>query len=326
MPFRASVLSLALVVVASPAVSQRSGNASPYHVVHEWPQLPVNAMLNEVSAVAVDSHDHVFVLTRGGRKWPDKGPMDTTAIDASTVLVFEGKSGRLLSKWPNGILAMPHSVTIDDHDNVWIADVAWHQVLKFSHDGKLLTTLGQRGVAGEDTKHFNEPSDVAVSHDGAVYVSDGYGNNRIVKFGADGAFKKAWGTKGANAGQLDLPHGLAVSNDGKVYVVDRSNGRIQVFDLEGRPLALWRDSTLKSAQAVRVARDGRVYVACAGEPGSSDRTGVVIFDAAGKVIEKVGRFGNYDGQFYDLHWLALSESGALYTADFEGRRVLKFIR
>ena len=45
-----------------------------FRVVHGWPQLPFNAMLNEVSAVAVDSHEHVFVLTRGGRKWPDEGP------------------------------------------------------------------------------------------------------------------------------------------------------------------------------------------------------------------------------------------------------------
>ena len=89
---------------------------------------------------------------------------------------------------------------------------------------------------------------------------------------------------------------------------------------------MWRDSTLKSAQAVKVARDGRVYVACAGEPGSNDRTGIVIFDAAGKVIEKVGRYGNYDGQFYDLRWVALSKSGGIYTADFAGRRVLKFIQ
>jgi len=326
MTFRVSLLSLLLFVVASPAVSQRSGNRSPYHVVHEWPQLPFNAMLNEVSAVAVDSHEHVFVLTRGGRKWPDEGPMDTTAIAKSTVLVFDGRSGRLISTWPNGILALPHGITVDDQDNVWITDVAWHQVLKFSHDRKLLKTLGQRGVAGADAKHFDKPTDVAISHDGAVYISDGYGNNRIVKFGADGSFIKAWGTKGAATGQLDLPHGLAVSKDGKVYVVDRSNGRIQVFDSEGAHLALWRDSTLKSAQAVKVAPDGRVYVACAGEPGSNDRTGVVIFDAAGKVIEKVGRFGNYDGQFYDLHWVALSESGALYTADFAGRRVLKFVR
>jgi peptidylamidoglycolate lyase len=294
--------------------------------VHEWPQLPVNEMLNEVSAVAADSHEHVFVLTRGGRKWPDQGPLDTTAIDKPTVLMFDAVSGRLVSTWPNSILAMPHSITVDDQDNVWITDVAWHQVLKFSHDGKPLTTLGQRGVAGVDTGHFNQPSDVAVSHDGAVYVSDGYGNSRIVKFGADGAFIKAWGTKGTDPGQLNLPHGLAVSQDGHVYVVDRSNGRIQVFDSEGAHLALWRDSMLKSAQSIKVGRDGRVYVACAGEPGAADRTGVVIFDVEGKVIEKVGRYGNYDGQFYDLHWVALSKSGALYTADFEGRRVLKFIQ
>jgi peptidylamidoglycolate lyase len=283
-------------------------------------------MLNEVSAVAVDSRENVFVLTRGGRKWPDEGPLDTTAIPKSTVIVFDARSGRLLSKWPNNILALPHSITIDDHDNVWITDVAWHQVFKFTRDGKLLMTLGQRGVAGDDATHFNRPSDVAVSRDGVFYVSDGYGNNRIMKFGADGALMKTWGTKGASSGQLDLPHGLAVSDAGKVYVVDRSNARIQIFNSEGAYVTQWRDSALASAQAIKVAKDGHVFVANAGEAGPVDRTGVVVLDSTGHIIEKVGRFGNYDGQFLDLHWVALSRAGALYTADFEGRRVQRFIR
>src|ERR1051326_6704505 len=60
-----------------------SGTNSPnfhYEVVHGWPVLPENTILDEVSAVAVDSHDDVLVLQRGGRKWPDSGPLDESAI------------------------------------------------------------------------------------------------------------------------------------------------------------------------------------------------------------------------------------------------------
>ena len=180
-------------------------SSAHYHVVHGWPVLPDNTILDEVSAVAVDSHDDVFVLQRVGRKWPETGPMDQTPISVPTIFVFDGRSGRLLNKWGENILALPHSITIDSNDNVWITDVALNQVFKFSHDGKLLLKLGEAGVAGDDATHFNRPSDVAVSPDGSFYVSDGYENSRIVKFSADSKFLFQWGSKGKDAGQFDLP-------------------------------------------------------------------------------------------------------------------------
>src|SRR6185369_16392096 len=198
--------------------STRSPTASRFHVVHGWPIVPENTILDEVSAVAVDSHDDVLVLQRGGRKWPDDNKFDTTPIPVSTVFVFDGRTGRLLKKWGENVLALPHSITVDHENSVWIADVALHQVFKFSRDGKLLMQLGERGVAGDDNKHFNQPSDVAVAPDGSIFVSDGYGNNRIVKFAPDGKFLLQWGTKGKEPGQLDLPHALTFDN-GRVYVL-----------------------------------------------------------------------------------------------------------
>jgi len=310
---------IALIGAAASAAPDK-----PYHVVHGWPVLPATQAPDEVSAVAVDSHDHVFVLTRAGRKWPDTGPIDTTAIAGTTVSVYDGPSGRLLTKWPGSLFALPHGITVDSHDNVWITDVAWHQVFEFNSAGRPLLTLGQRGVPGEDTAHFNQPSDVAVAADGSIYVSDGYGNNRVAKFDQRGRFLKQWGKKGSGAAEFDLPHALALDARGRVYVVDRSNARIQVFDSAGNRLTQW-SAGLSSPQDVKVSSNGLVFVANAGRPGV-DSTGVVIFDSLGRFRARVGRFGNYDGQFWDLHWLALSKSGDLYTADFAGRRVQKFVR
>jgi peptidylamidoglycolate lyase len=328
----AARLSLAAVacstlVIACATTGSRSetGRSSSYQVVHGWPVLPDNDVLAEVSAVAVDSDENVFVLTRGNRKWPDSDVLDTTAIAASTVLVFEGSSGRMLSKWPNDLFALPHSITVDSHDNVWVTDVAWHQVFEFNHAGKLLLTLGSHGVPGNDESHFNRPSDVAVARDGTVYVSDGYENNRIVKFSPEGKFLKAWGTKGTRQGELNLPHALAVEGD-KVFVVDRGNARIQIFGTNGSYIAQWPGTSFSSPQDIKIGGDGRALIASAGTEGPVDRTGIVILDASGNFVEKIGRFGNYDGQFMDLHWLALSKSGVLYTADFSGRRVQKFVR
>ena len=294
-----------------------------YHVVHGWPVLPEDNILDEVSAIAIDSLENVFVLQRGGRKWPDSDILDETPIPVPTIFVFNGRTGRLLTRWGANILALPHSITVDSKDNIWIADVALHQVFKFSHDGKLLLKLGERAVAGDDSAHFNRPSDVAEAPDGSLYVSDGYRNNRIMKFAPDGKFLFQWGTKGKGPGQLDLPHALAFAS-GRVYVVDRGNKRIQVFDEKGVYVAEWKGPPFAGPQDIKIGRDGTAFVAQSGNDKLP--AAVLAMRLDGSLIELIGRYGNYDGQFLDLHWVAVAKSGAVYTADFEGRRVQKFVR
>jgi peptidylamidoglycolate lyase len=299
--------------------------ASHFHVVHGWPIVPENTILDQPSAVAVDSADNVLVLQRGGRKWPDDEKFDTTPIKVPTVFVFEGRTGRLLKKWGENVFALPHSITVDRDDNVWIADVALHQVFKFTRDGNLLLQIGERAVPGTDDKHFNQPSDAAVAPDGSIFVSDGYGNSRIVKFAPDGKYLLTWGTKGKEPGQLDLPHGLTIDGD-RVYVADRGNKRVQVFDLQGRLIEVLNGPPFDSVQDVKVGSDHRIYVIQNGPEGPRDTTGVLVLRPDGSLIERIGAYGNYDGQFLDAHWVAVSKSGAVYVADFEGRRVFKFLR
>jgi len=296
-----------------------------YRVVHGWPELPDNTMLDEVSGVAVNSKGNVFVLMRGGRKWPDTGELDQTPIPVPTVFVFDGRSGRLLAKWGDQVMALPHQISTDRNDNVWIADVALHQVFKFSPEGKVLMTIGERGVAGDDHQHFNRPSDVAVASDGSTYVSDGYGNNRVIKFSADGKFMKAWGEKGSAPGQFDLPHGIALDPRGRVYVLDRGNRRIQVFDPEGKFLAEWKGQSFVNPQDVIIDASGNAYVSDSGSDQPPDRCGIWRLRPDGSVAEHFARYGNYDGQFVDPHAVAIDQNQAIYVADFGGKRVQKFV-
>ena len=151
-------------------------------------------MLGSVAGVGVDSHGNVFVFHRAGRTWPESDVLDVTPIARPTIDVFDGHGGALLRRWGANLFAMPHGLTIDRHDNVWLTDVALQQVYKFSSEGELLLTLGERGVAGNDESHFNRPTAVAVAGDGSFYVSDGYKNSRVIKFSADGQFR-SMGTK-----------------------------------------------------------------------------------------------------------------------------------
>ncbi|HSB18274.1 MAG TPA: peptidyl-alpha-hydroxyglycine alpha-amidating lyase family protein [Bryobacteraceae bacterium] len=186
--------------------------------------MPEGSKLGRVSAVATDSRGQVFVFHRGTK--------------ADPLLVFDAM-GKYLRSWGRGMFGNPHGLRVDREDNVWITDNGNHEVIKFSNDGRILLRLGTRGQAGADDKTFNRPTDIAFAPNGDFYVSDGYGNSRVVKFSRDGRYLLAWGRRGTGPGEFNLPHSVAVDSKGLVYVSDRENNRIQIFDANGKFLRQW---------------------------------------------------------------------------------------
>lgn len=282
-----------------------------YKVVHGWPSLPEGYSLDQVTGVAVDSHNHVWVFHRG------EGP----------VVCFEASTGRVLQSWGDGLFQSEHGMAVDSQDNVWVTDTAAHQVFQFSHEGKLLLSLGTAGVAGQDGSHFNKPTDVGIAGDGTIYVSDGYGNNRIAKFSATGEFLMEWGRKGDGRGEFNEPHGIAIDAKGRVYVADRRNVRVQVFKGDGTFLNEWKSSALGRPWGIDAGRDGSIFVVDGGDMVAETpmRNRVVKLDMDGRIITKWGSYGSYDGQFYWAHDVAVGLDGAVYVVDVHnGMRVQKF--
>jgi sugar lactone lactonase YvrE len=191
-----------------------------YVVDSAWGAAALEGGLSRVCDVAVDSVGNAFIFQRSRPK----------------VIVLT-PSGQLLRTWGDEI-ADPHGIYIDGTDHVFVADRDAHLVHKFTSDGRLLFTLGD-GSPGNDTP-FSHPTDVAVSSDGDVFVSDGYGNARVHRFTADGKLLGSWGEHGAEAGQFNIPHALWFDADDQLYVADRENDRVQVFTTEGAHLAEWR--------------------------------------------------------------------------------------
>ncbi|GAC1659414.1 MAG: peptidyl-alpha-hydroxyglycine alpha-amidating lyase family protein [Gemmatimonadaceae bacterium] len=293
-------------------------------VVHGWPTLPAGQLLGQATGVGIDSKGAVLVFHRAGRTWTE--PFPTEPISTSTVWAFDGKTGRFLRSWGAGMFIMPHGLDVDRNDNVWVTDVGRQQVFKFAADGRVLLTLGERGVAGSDSAHFNFPTDVAVRPDGGFYVSDGYRNTRVLRFDAQGRFLNQWGKPGKGPGEFDLPHGLALDNDGRVYVADRGNSRVQVFDSTGGFVADWHGPLLGRPYGVAVSPDGTIFSVDGGDQPTMppDRGGVTHLRADGTVLERFGGFGNYDGQFRLAHDVAVAPDGAVYVVDAWGQRVQKF--
>jgi peptidylamidoglycolate lyase len=319
-------LGLALLAGA-PAVADGAGKPQAgYHVVHGWPVLPAGRALGSVAGVSVDASGNVWVFHRAGRTWSDPFPPDTIA--EPTVAQFDGRTGRLLREWGAGQFVMPHGLTVDPAGNIWLTDVALQQVFKCNPEGKVLLTLGEARVAGNDGAHFNRPTQIAVAADGSVLVADGYINTRIARFTPDGHFLGQWGTPGKGAGQFDHPHAIVIDGAGRVYVADRENDRVQVFDASGHYLEQWASPAIGRPYGVALVGTREVAIADGGvQPAHGpDRSGLVITDRHGRLIERVGRFGNQDGQFMMAHHIAADPNGAIYVVDITGRRVQKFVR
>lgn len=314
----------ALLGAACLALSTAKATAGDYQVVPDWPKLPEGKVLGGCAGIGVDSKDHVFVFHRNGRSWSN--PFPTDPLPGPTVTVIDGKTGEQVAEWGENEFIIPHGLTLDQNDNVWLTDVARQQVFKYSHDGKLLLTLGERGVAGSDATHFNLPTDVAVLPDGSFYVSDGYRNTRVAKFDATGKYLMEWGGKGSGPGQFNLPHGIVLDSRGQLVVCDRSNARLQVFDQTGKFIAEWKGIEIGRPYGVSVAPNGHIFAIDGGDQsGPRDHGKVTELDADGKVVSTFGSYGKAPGQFEIGHDIAVGHDGAVYVAEAKGRRVQKFI-
>ncbi|MBI3979233.1 MAG: hypothetical protein HY331_13705 [Chloroflexi bacterium] len=294
-----------------------------YEVVEGWERLPAGYRHLDVSGVAVDSRDRVYLLTR---------------VDPR-VIVYE-RDGSFVTSWGEGLFTeRTHGITIGPDDAVYCTDDGDHTVRKFTTGGKLLMTLGTSGVAS-DTGYdiakgltsiqrggppFNRPTNVGLAPNGDLYVTDGYGNARIHRFSADGRLLQSWGEPGTGPGQFNLPHGVRVTADGRVLVADRENDRIQIFGLDGEYQGAW--THIQRPTDIAIDREGRIYVSelwwrlgqssfVHGPIAADLPARMCVMDSSGAVLL---RWGGADrcapGNFIAPHAIALDSRGDLYVAE-----------
>ena len=295
--FLASAVSLWAHPVAAQGPAPTSVPQRAYAPVEGFFQLPPGENFVEPAGVAVNSRHHIYVFHRG------KHPL----------MEFDS-SGRFVRSIDDDLFVMAHMVRVDADDNIWTTDVGSHVVLKLSPEGRVLLALGRMRIPGDDVFHFNQPTDVAFDRDGNIYVTDGYGNSRVLKFDKFGNPILGWGMKGSGPGQFDLPHAIAIDGD-LVFVGDRENGRIQIFDTSGRFLREWK---LGHPYSLFITPDHFLYMADA----LAGR--ILKINREGKVVEELRGPGPGQGRHFDPHQIAVVNDGTIYTAEVLGWRAQKF--
>ena len=301
-----------LAIVASTAIGAGALGAqeSSYELVEGWAELPQGLdRWGQTIGTEMDRDGSLWIFHRC---WA----LDCVGKDDVAPVTRYDPAGRLVESWGEGLFVWPHGFYLDDEGNIWTTDARGvegkgHTVMKLSRDGEVLMTLGTPGVAGAGEDTFDGPADVLVAPDGSIFVADGHGNDRVVKFSADGEFLLEWGTEGSDYGQFNEPHSLEMDSRGRLFVGDRLNQRIQVFDQNGRFLASW---PAIMASGMHITADDIVYVA-----DYQLRQGIVIARASD--FQEIGFIDNALGE-----GVTTDADRNVYVGEVIYRNLKKFVR
>ena len=327
-------------LVASSFASQAEEKKSPtrigagYHTyewVEDWGKLPDGMKYGFGCGVIVDSKDRVFVTSRS------KQPC---------VAIFD-RQGQLLETWSNDFAQKVSFSTDQVADTAhclylskeggeefiyWTENISTNKegpkfgarVYKTDMRGKILYEIGNVATESSTRQKFDwtNPTDVAVSANGDIYVVDGYGSQRVSRFDKSFHHIKTIGGRGKDHGQFNTCHGIWINtlkDEPEVYIADRHNDRIEIFSLEleyKRTL----EGDVRNPCCFYQFRDN-LYV-----PDLASR--VTILDPDGKLVAHLGDGKQPDGKtdrpdnktnpslFAAPHALCLDSHGDFYVVEW----------
>ena len=331
---------LALLATVAPGLSQQRATVEDgpkvadlnYRAAPGFFKLPKGTQFGETQGIATNSKGHVFVYFR----------------DPQTRMWEFDQNGNFVKEIGKGYYGFlyAHSMRIDRHDNIWAVDEGTNIVTKFDPTGtKVLLVIGVRppvhaGIStagaptGPDENYILcRPSDVAFDMQDNIFISDGYCNNRVVKYDKYGRFLAKNGQRAAGSGtnQYNLPHGLQVDREGNVYVADRGNARHVVLDNNLN----WKTAYTQygSAWSNCISTQGsKQYLFMTNSnpngnpPGSWAQTGQIYkAELDGTVIGKFGKAGKLEPNFQVVHMMDCRNPDVIYVGEIESWRAQKFV-
>jgi hypothetical protein len=323
---------LGVLLAAAPAFAQAKAKATTPEIPFDsvsFGKMPPGIYMGEAVGVATNSKGHVFVFTRSGE---------------SRVFEFD-QSGTFVKEFGSGSygMAFAHAVRVDKYDNVWAVDEGTNIVTKFSPEGKILMVLGKRPdpleqlslmpgggqYSGANKPYsFHRQTDIGFDAQDNIFVTDGYGDSRVVKYDKNGRFIKSVGTRGNGPLQFSTPHAMAVDAKGLVYVADRGNSRIVVLDNDLNQKAVY--DTVGAPWAVCISNGAHQYLYSSNSFPTGNNfdqaptTGEVYkMELDGSVLGRFGTAGHGPKEFSSIHQMDCRNPDEIFVAEITQWRVKK---
>jgi hypothetical protein len=332
---RNSLCLLGALLAAAPVFAQSKATVEnvpeiAYESVPNFFKLPPNLFLGEGIGIASNSKGHIFIYTRSQR----------------TRLFEFDQNGNYVREIGEGLygFVFAHAVRVDKYDNIWAVDEGANMIIKFNPEGRVTMTMGRRpepsdAIAGAPAAPdpnnpgkyiFNRPTDIGWDKDDNIFITDGYGNSRIVKYDKNGKFITQAGSKGSDPGQLNLPHSMAMDEAGNAYVADRSNRRIEVFDNDLKFKTVY--TNVGTPWELCISPGPHQYLFSSNSfPDNNDyslaqTTGEVYkMELDGTVVGKFGKAGKQLGEFSGLHEIDCRNPNQLFISEIQLWRAQKLI-
>ncbi|HJZ94616.1 MAG TPA: hypothetical protein VKE40_27365 [Gemmataceae bacterium] len=318
---------LALGTRAGAAIKIGEGKAT-YALDENWGKLPAGMNYGLGCALVVDGKDRIYVTSRSAN---------------ACVVIFD-RDGKILETWvkdirdrvgydPNQYAATAHGLYWNkegEHEFLyWTENVATPKgkpklgarVYKTDLDGKLLFQIGNVEQESDTSKKFDftNPTDVAVSANGDIYVVDGYGSQLVHRFDKNFKLIKTMGGRGKENGKFNTCHGVWVNTlkkEPEIYIADRHNDRVEVYSME-----LEYKRTLRDVRnpCCFYQHNGQLFI-----PDLAAR--VTILDENDKVVAHVGDGlalrekkedpAKHPEAFFTPHALTVDSKGNMYVIEW----------
>ncbi len=271
--------SLQSVAVANLPILEAGGRR--YEAHHDWGRLPASIRYGNCHGVQVDSQGLVYIH----HTVHPNSPSD------HSVVVFDPQ-GTYVTSWGPAFAGGAHGFRLvreGADEFLYFCDVRRGIVQKTDLQGNVALTLGYPSespayaVRQDRLTASWKPTNLAVTSNGDIYVGDGYGSSHVVHYDREGRYLNTFGGGRSDAaGELNCPHGIEIDTrfgTEEVLVADRSNHRLQYFDLNGRHLRFVSGVDLPCH--FDIFRDGTLLV-----PDLAAR--VSLLDASNRLIGHLG--------------------------------------
>jgi sugar lactone lactonase YvrE len=175
----------------------------------EWHEAGFLRHFTEPNDVAIGARGEIYVTQGHG-----KGD--------SRVLKFD-RDGKFIQTWGGkgdaaGQFNVPHSIAIDAHGLVYVADRGNKRIQIFDADGGFI----------REWPLFGTPAGLFIGAEPYVYLANGH-HGQIIKLDLGGGIVGMTGRVGKALGEFGEAHFLAVGAQGDIYVADTLNWRVQRY-------------------------------------------------------------------------------------------------
>jgi|GEM_PF-3688013 len=195
----------------------------------------------------------------------------------------------------------PCGVAVSPQGDVYVTDVVFNMVHKFSPSGECVSRWGTC-----DKGQFLYVYGIAADPWGDVYVTDAV-RGRVSKFDSTGNCITFLGANSYASAPLHGVHGITVDNRGYVYMTN-PNKKIFVYDSGGKSTADWSVNGPDGTVSIAVDSAYDVYITGA-EPSGVYKLGAADNQTSPYSFHRINEAYKYPGE------VALDSKGNIYLAD-----------